>query len=134
MISIIDTRGYGKITKLNLWFQNNKISAFICGLFFKICHFIFRQTLKKRIHDLEVFKKETERVLIIDGEPDPIELDRLHAGHPGVVILIDNIAKRLESLKGLAAPSDSPTIVLSLGTPKLSGVGKSINDHMIVFK
>jgi hypothetical protein len=42
--------GYGKITKLNLRFQNNKnlrSSAFICGLFFKNCRFIFRQTISK---------------------------------------------------------------------------------------
>jgi hypothetical protein len=43
-------RGYGKITKPNLRFQSNKnlrLSAFICGLFFKICRFIFRQTISK---------------------------------------------------------------------------------------
>ncbi len=46
-VKTIELRGYGKITKLNLRFQNNKISAFICGSFFKICHFIFHQTLRE---------------------------------------------------------------------------------------
>ncbi len=61
-------RGYGKITKLICVSKTIKYlrsSAFICGLFFKICHFIFRQTLTKtEVHELilRIEQKDNTRI------------------------------------------------------------------------
>jgi Ni,Fe-hydrogenase maturation factor len=47
--------------------------------------------LEKRITQLETRHTQGESVIIIDGEPQPEQLERIRKENPGAVIIIDNI-------------------------------------------
>jgi len=44
--------------------------------------------LEKRIEKLETKEEQGTNIIVHHGEPDPVELERLHKEHPGAVIMI----------------------------------------------
>jgi hypothetical protein len=46
--------------------------------------------LSRRLDKIDS-KEQGKSVIIIDGNPDPEQLNRLHAENPGAVVIIDNI-------------------------------------------